>query len=72
MTKVPATMTPEDYFRYICTDDLAKDMFERYIKFVEENIEEVGGLHEQIADLEEEIRILKLEVEDLEHNILNF
>ena len=69
MTKVPATMTPEDYFRYICTDDLAKEMFERYAKFVEGNVEEVGRLYEQIDDLEEEVRVLESEVEELECDV---
>ena len=73
MTKVPATTTPEDYFRYICTDALAKEMFERYIKFVEENLEDATLLHEKICgrddeidDLQNQIHTLESEIDDLE------
>ena len=30
-----ATTSPEDYFRYICEDDVVKEMFEKYVTSLE-------------------------------------
>lgn len=42
-----ATTSPEDYFRYVCTDDVAKEMFDQYCTAMESEIE---FLSEQIDE----------------------
>jgi len=69
-----ATTSPEDYFRYICTDDVAKEMFEQYcsgmeseIEFLSEQIDE--QTRDKIIMLEEELYDLGCHVEELEDQV---
>lgn len=69
-----ATTSPEDYFRYVCTDDVAKGMFEQYCSVMES---EIGCLSEQLNEqtrdridmLEEEVYDLECQVEELEDRV---
>lgn len=80
-----ATTSPEDYFRYICTDDVAKEMFDQYYLTKEDEVEcltkevdevcisELEGviedLEEQIEDLENQVRYLVEERDQLEYEL---
>lgn len=73
MKHVAAT-SPEDYFRYICTDDVAKEMFEQYCSAMEGEIEYLSEqIYEQSRDrvvmLEEEVYDLECHVEELEDQV---
>lgn len=69
-----ATTSPEDYFRYICTDDVAKEMFDQYctgmeseIEFLSEQIDE--QTRDRIVMLEGEVYDLECHIEDLEDQV---
>lgn len=68
------TTSPEDYFRYVCTDNVAKEMFEQYCLAKEDEIECLAQeINEQSRDrilmLEEEVAELECYVEELEDQI---
>ena len=69
-----ATTSPEDYFRYICTDDVAKEMFELYcsgmeseLEYLSQEIDETS--RDKIIILEGEVYDLERHVEELEDQI---
>ena len=59
-----ATTSPEDYFRYICEDDVTKEMFENHIMSLEGEYENtITELHEEISRLENVVTSLEDDVD---------
>jgi len=59
-----ATTSPEDYFRYICEDDVAKEMFEKYVLSHEDEYQNtITELHEEISRLENVMTSLEDDVD---------
>jgi len=59
-----ATTSPEDYFRYICEDDVAKEMFEKYAISLDGKYENtITELHEEISRLENVVTSLEDDVD---------
>jgi|SRR5690554_5585253 len=69
-----ATTSPEDYFRYICQDDVAKEMFEQYCIAMQEEIADLPSQideqsRERITMLEEDLAEAERIIDELDDQV---